>query len=127
MGRFIDTIVLVGAIKDELHSAALRHMQSVSRDPETFLPFSSALEFDLVLKGRGFTDKERADALDWLTSSIPPDKVACGSLSSLVEAARLQSNGMGYFDSLVAALALASDGVVITKDREMSKVVKTKW
>jgi predicted nucleic acid-binding protein len=129
LGRFIDTIVLVGTInpKDESHSVAQAHMQSISSDPETFLPFSSALEFDLVLKARGYTDDERANALEWLVSSVPPGKVACNSLSSLTEAARLQKDGMSYFDSLIAALALGSDGVVVTKDREISGVVKTEW
>jgi len=127
--RLIDTMVLVGALnpKDSLHQEAFGHLDTVKRDLETFLPLTSAVEFDLVIKGRGFTAKEREDALNWLAYTIPSDKVVCNSLASLKEAAVLQERGMGYFDSMIAALALESDAVVVTKDREISGVAKTTW
>ncbi|MBI3859259.1 MAG: PIN domain-containing protein [Thaumarchaeota archaeon] len=125
----MDTLVLVGALnpKDGLHKEALRHLESLSGDSETFLPVSCAFEFDLVLKGRSYTLKERENALEWLSYSVPDDKLSCNSLPSLRAAIRLQEKGMGYFDSMIASLALESGAVVVTKDREISEVVRTEW
>lgn len=127
--RLLDTIVLIGAINpnDALHEDASRHLNSVTRDSETFLPFISAIEFDLVMKGRRYTSKEREDALDWLSYAVPSSKVVCNSVLSLRKAAKLQDKGVGYFDSMIAALALAMDAVVLTKDRVISEVAKTSW
>lgn len=127
--RLADTVVLVGALnpKDGLHQDALLHLKSITTDPETFLPISAALEFDLVLKGRGYTNSEREVTLDWLVSSVPSEKLACNTLPSLSQATILQEKGMGYFDSVITALALSSRGTVITTDKEISKAVETDW
>ena len=97
------------------------------RDPETYLPASTVLEFDLVLKARGYTSKERENALDWLSSSVAEDKILCSSVASLGESARLQEKGMGYFDSLITSLAAATNALVVTKDRAISEFVRTGW
>jgi predicted nucleic acid-binding protein len=113
--------------KDRLHQVAKRHLESISRDSETLLPASTSFEFDLVLKGRSYTFAERESALDWLASSIPSDKVVSNSLASLRRAVELQEGGMGYFDSMISSLAITTNAVVITTDKEISKVVKTDW
>jgi len=127
--RLIDTVVLVGAInpKDHLHHDARRHLEEVSHDPETFLPVSTSIEFDLVLKGRSYTFVERENALDWLASSIPSDKVTSISTASLRRAVELQERGMGYFDSIISALAITTSALVVTTDKAISKVAKTEW
>ena len=129
MKRLLDTVVLVGALnsKDRLHEDAKRHLESVSRDSETFLPVSVSIEFDLVLKGRDYSFVERENALDWLISTIPSDKIAANTLSSLRRAVELQQKGMGYFNSMISALAITSDAVVVTTDKEISRVTKTEW
>lgn len=113
--------------KDRLHQDAKRHLESVLHDSETFLPVSTSFEFDLVLKGRGYTFVERENALDWLASSIPSDKLAGNSIASLRRAVEFQERGIGYFDSIISALAATTNAVVVTMDKEISKVAKTDW
>jgi predicted nucleic acid-binding protein len=110
-----------------LHEESQRHFESLAEDSETFLPTSSAFEFDLVLKGRGYTAGEREQTLEWLAHSVPRSKLISNSLSSLRGAAGLQEKGMGYFDSMIASLALETNSVVVTRDKEISQVAKTVW
>ncbi len=127
--RLTDTMVLVGALnpKDVFHKVAFGHLEAVRRGPDTFVPSMAAVEFDLVMKGRGYTSREREDALDWLANMIPSEKIVCNSVFSLREAAKLQEKGMGYFDSMISALALEKDAVVITRDKVISEAAKIIW
>jgi len=127
--QIVDTIVLVGAInpRSANHDLASRYVSLVGKDEETFVPLVSAIEFDLVMKGRKYTSSQRRDAFEWLTHMVPSVKIACNSVFSLRTAIEFQESGMGYFDSLIAALAIERNATVLTTDEEISEVAKTRW
>jgi len=127
--QLIDAVVLVGATDPENshHDLASRYLDLLRRDDETFLPLISAIEFDLVLKGRKYTIIQREDAFDWLSYFAPSFKIASNSISSIRTAVELQQSGMGYFDSLVTSLAIENDATVVTTDKEIGKIAKTRW
>lgn len=79
------------------------------------------------MKGRNFTLNERREAFEWLGLMIPPERVLCNSMPSLRTALNLQKRGLGYFDSLIAAVAIEKDAHVVTTDKAVSRVAKTEW
>jgi predicted nucleic acid-binding protein len=127
--QLVDTIALIGAInvESEYHSVASRHLDRVKDDDETYVPLTSLMEFDLVMKGRNYTFNQRKDAFNWLTNFIPQSKIIGGSVDSFKIATELEETGMGYFDSLISAIAIEKNAIVLTTDAEISRVVKTKW
>ncbi|MHB1867970.1 MAG: type II toxin-antitoxin system VapC family toxin [Nitrososphaerales archaeon] len=129
MPQITDTMVLIGAInpRNPNHASASRYLNLVSRDTETFVPLVSIMEFDLVMKGRAYTANQRKEAFEWLAESIPENKIISNSIHSIQTAVDLQESGMRYFDSLITAIAIEEDAVVLTKDNEISKAAKSKW
>ncbi|MHB8566852.1 MAG: hypothetical protein ACYC7D_00865 [Nitrososphaerales archaeon] len=85
------------------------------------------IEFDLVMKGREYTSNQRKNAFDLLAGSIPEEKIISNSTDSLKIVIDVEEKGIGYFDSLISALAIEKDAVALTPDKVMSEVVKTKW
>jgi predicted nucleic acid-binding protein len=55
------------------------------------------------------------------------DNDLTSSVGSLKIAAGLEETGMSYFDSLISAIAIEKDAIVLTPDEEISKVAKIKW
>ena len=127
--QLTDTIVLVGAMnpKSEHHPKAKKYLSLVNDDQDTLVPAVSLVEFDLVMKGRNYTHDQRSDAFDWLSSFIPEGKIIPNSPSSLKIAVNLERNGLSYFDSLISAIAIEKDAIVLTTDEMISRVVQTEW
>ena len=127
--QIVDTIVLVCAInpRSANYEKASHYLDLLGKDEETLVPLVSVIEFDLVMKGRKYTSSQRKDAFEWLAHVTPSAKMTSNSALSIKAAVGLQESGMGYFDSLIAALAIDLDSIVLTKDKEISKVVRTKW
>ncbi len=127
--RLLDTVVLVGSlnIKDKHHKKAVRYLDMLSVDNDTFIPVSTMLEFDLLMKARDYTDNERRSTWIELSPKISSQKVLGQSVTTLVRASELQREGMGYFDSLVTALAQELNSIVITNDRDITKHVESEW
>ncbi len=55
---------------------------------------------------------------------IPETRVLPSSVTSLKIAAGLEETGMSYFDSLISAIVMEKDAVVLTSDEAISKI---KW
>lgn len=109
------------------HDLSFRYLGLVGEDEETFVPLTSVIEFDLVMKGRKYTSSQRKDAFGWLAHMVPSVKIAFNSVVYMREAIKLQESGMGYFDSLIAGLAIERNAAVLTTDKEISKITRTKW
>jgi predicted nucleic acid-binding protein len=114
-------------VKSEHHLKASKYLNRVDQDEETFVPLTSLIEFDLVLKGRDYTFNQRKDMFDWLANFVPETKIVSGSLSSLKIAVELEEKGMSYFDSLISGAAIEKDATVVTPDPVISKFAKTMW
>ena len=127
--KLVDTVALIGYLnpKDKEYKRSVHHLERVSADDEVFVPVTTLLEADLVMKIRQYSESERETSWAALESAIPREKVVPNSVSSIRSAAGLQKAGMDYFDSLIASLAKESDSDVITTDASIKDVVKTEW
>jgi predicted nucleic acid-binding protein len=127
--KLVDTVAIIGFLnpKDRAHERAVEHLRRVSSDDVVLVPAVLLIEADLVMKLRGYGDSERQTSWRALESEIPANKVVPSSVSSIYHAVELQKQGMDYFDSLVASLAIETGSAVITTDRRIKDVVETEW
>ena len=108
---------------DRLHLQAVSLLNKPGRG--LLMGTFALMEFDVVLKSRGFSGKARRDEMTLLTvdfprvaTSVHPISPKTLYLASLCE----ERFGLGYFDSLLAAEASDHDGVIISTDREFERV-----
>lgn len=129
MMRLLDTVVIVGALNpdDDHHGKASTYLDRLRRAPAVHIPDSTLFEFDLLMKARGYTEAERETTWLELSPKIPRKKIVNISPTVLAAASELQAEGMGYFDSLITALALELRASVITDDRAIAARVKAEW
>jgi predicted nucleic-acid-binding protein len=126
--KLLDTIVLVGAMnpEDKYHKAAMGHLRAVQSAGKVYVPTSSLIEFDLVMRSREYAEVEIRETWTAIAPLIDR-KVVVTSPSAHLIAAEMRSQGLTYFDSLIAALAKEMEAVVITRDPEISRHVDTEW
>lgn len=127
--RLIDTVVIIGFLNanDRLHTRSLEHLQKISGQNDIFVPVTSLIEADLLMKISGYSDSERDVSWGAIESEIPDKKVFPNSASSIRGALELQKSGIDYFDSLVASLAKETGSTVITTDKRIGDIVDTEW
>ena len=114
----LDTVVLFGAA-DPLHERSKRFLARL-REPDYFLAGFGMLEFDIVMKSRGFSYRERMLQHALLAKDYPASTVKVRSVSPTVLflTARIEGEeGTDYFDAGVAAEAKSLDGLVVSSDR----------
>ncbi len=119
-----DTEVLFAlGTKDPKHSQALQLLKGKT---DVVAPDVAVLEFQLVLKARGRSPAELRTAMLALREVLARYGVKeAGTISSSSLALRCELEekyGLSYFDSLVAAAALALDRKVISSDRAFDNV-----
>ncbi len=117
----LDTVVLFGAAdpKDPAHEKSKRFLARLG-EPDYYLAGFAMLEFDIVMKSRGFSYGERMARHALLAKDYPPSsvKVRPVSPSVLFLAARIEGEeGTDYFDAGVTAEAKSLDGLVVSSDR----------
>ncbi|MGI0081537.1 MAG: type II toxin-antitoxin system VapC family toxin [Nitrososphaerales archaeon] len=127
--KLIDTVAIIGFLnpKDRLHARSAEHIRGVSTQDDFFVPVTSLVEADLLMRISGYTDSEREISWRAIESEIPTDKVVPNSASSIHQAVDLQKDGLDYFDSLVAALAKETGSTVITTDKRIGDIVQVVW
>lgn len=127
--RVLDTIVIVGAlnVRDSHHRKASKYLDMLAMDNDVFMPLSTLIEFDLLMKARDYTDDERRSSWIELAPKISSQKIIGQTASTFVRASELQNEGMGYFDSLITALAQEFNSSVITDDKDIAIHVETEW
>jgi PIN domain nuclease of toxin-antitoxin system len=122
----LDTVVLFTAAdsKDRRHSAAKNHMKNLRKRNHRLSTFA-ILEFDIVLKSRGFSFDERMEKVALLIKDFPHVTKRMSSITpaTIYLTARLEKElAMDYFDAGIASEALQSDGIVVSTDRAFDKV-----
>jgi len=128
--RLLDTVALIGYLnpKDKEHRRSKEHVTEVGLETNgTFVPNTSLLEADLVMKIRGYSHSEREISWRALESKVPPHRVLPNSVQSIYSALALQEKGLDYFDSLIASLALETNSVVVTTDKAIGEFAQTEW
>jgi len=119
-----DTEVLFAlSPRDPKHSLV---MQLLASRADVVVPDVAVLEFQLVLRARGKRPAEVRTAMLALHEAIVRhgmEETQTLSTSSLSLQSELEERyGLSYFDSLVAAAALVSDGRVISDDEAFDRV-----
>ena len=127
--KLLDTLVIVGALNpdDAHHKKASGYLDRLGKSAEIAIPDSTLIEFDLLMKARNYTEAEREITWLELSPKMPLGKVVPMSSTALTTASALQAEGMGYFDSLVTALAIELRAIVITDDKAIAARVKSEW
>jgi len=129
----LDTIVLFGAAdpKDSHHKKSTEYLARLS-EPSYYIAGFALFEFDIVMKSRGFSFKERMLRHALLARDYPvsTSKVRAPSPTTLYLAVDIEgTERIDYFDAGVAAEAKALDGVVVSTDRVFDDLhgVKRIW
>jgi len=126
--KLLDTVVFVSSLNPAAnnHKTAISHMMSLRSSRDIFVPSSTLTELDLVLRNNGYTRSEIFETWQALGPLIG-QKLAATTPTAHQMAAMLRLKGLAYFDSLITALALEKNAIVITKDTAMAKHVQTEW
>lgn len=122
----LDTIVLFGAMdpKDPAHRESLRYL-SLLDNPEYYLAGFALLEYDIVLKSRGFMPRERMTYHAVLSKDFPNLTTKTRQLSPeamYMTAMIEEEKSLDYFDAGVAAETKLFDGRVVSKDPVFEKL-----
>lgn len=120
----LDTVVLFAALSeaDPRHEKALSYMAKLGEDGYR-LSAMALVEFDIVLKSRGFLYERRMEVFALLAADYPRARVSQLSPLTFYLAAKIEKEqGLDYFDAYVAAEALLHDGVVVSTDEAFDRV-----
>jgi predicted nucleic acid-binding protein len=122
----IDTVVLYGAAdtSDAYHQKSVDCLNKLGRDG-FLLGGSALLEFDVLLKSRGFSPAGRMEEMNLMMLDFPgvvSSTHIVGPRTIYLAALYEEQFSLGYFDSLVAAEATEHDGAIVSTDRELEKV-----
>jgi len=109
--------------KDHKHQQAMKMLDSAS---DLMMPDSAAIEYQAVLRSRGRSPAQTKLALLALHEALTRKKVKEAktiSTSLLAYQAELEEKyGLSFFDSLIAASALALDRKVVSDDQAFDRV-----
>lgn len=126
--KLLDTMVLVSAMNpaDKYHKAGMAYLTRLQSAHQSYVPTSTLTEFDLVMRNNEYTEGEIAETWTAIAPLIG-NRVMATTPSAHVTATEMRLKGLTYFDSLIVALAKETKAVVITRDAEIAKHVKTEW
>ena len=126
-------MVLFGAAdpKDPAHGRSIAYLARLG-EPGFYLAGFALIEFDIVMKSRGLTYRERMVRHALLARDYPLTKTRSKAVSPeiLYLAARTEGEDrIDYFDAGVAAEAKVLDGHVVSTDRVFDRLhgVKRVW
>ncbi len=129
----LDTVVLFGAAdpRDPIHEKSLDHLTRLEQ-PEYYLASFALVEFDIVMKSRGFTYGERMERHALLARDFPAASIKTRAISPQVLhlAASIEGEaGIDYFDACVAAEAKAQDGIIVSTDGVFNRLkgIRRRW
>jgi len=109
--------------RDPKHEDALR---KIKETPGLVVPDTAILEFQVVLRSRGRTASQvkiALLALRQILSQYKVREVSTLNTGLLVNQCELEEKyGLSYFDSLIAASALALDKRIVSDDRAFDKI-----
>lgn len=131
--KMLDTVALVAFVdpKHPLHTTAKKHVESLTTEPEVFLPSTVLLELDLVLKGTEFKPHQRKEIFELLRKVIPENKILPLTMEVMKKAIDLDSKARWtshYFDAIIAAYAANHSATILTSDRMIPTLgVPVEW
>jgi len=129
----LDTVVLFGAAnpKDPYHKKSAEYLARLT-EPGYYVAGFALFEFDIVMKSRGFSLRDRMLrhallARDYRASTSKARALSPTTLYLAIDIEGTQR--IDYFDAGVAAEAKALDGTVVSTDRVFDNLngVKRIW
>jgi len=123
----IDTLVLFAAADslDKLNEKGLSYLSDVNTHRHWFIPSFALLEFDLVLKSRGYSESDRMEKYALLINDHPniEKKIIPITPRIIHETARIESlYDVDYFDAGMIATALILDKKIATVDKKIARI-----
>lgn len=129
----LDTVVLFAAAdpKDKAHSRGLYYLDRL-KQTDYYVACFALVEFDIVLKSRGYKYEERMTRHALLAKDFPLTNVKVRPLSPelLYVSSKLEGEEkIDYFDAAIAAEAKMYDGQVVSSDRVFDRLsgVHREW
>jgi predicted nucleic acid-binding protein len=126
--KLLDTVVLIGAIREEdkHYEKARMHLDALRTEKDVYVPSSILLEFDLELKAHGYTPKERRLTWEEIVAKVSAHKVLPLTASAVAEVPELETE-LSYFDAIIVGMAKQLGACVVTTDKEIGSKVKACW
>ncbi len=124
----LDMLIAFVNKADKLHSIAVRIFEAIisGRLGNVAVPTSAYMEYELVLKSRGYSEDTILSDIDAFRKIRNLGEVPLTS-EVLIKASELRKKyGITYFDSLHAASALLHDKKIISKDRAYREIRELK-
>jgi len=115
--EIVDTVYLVALLNpdDPKHEEAVELLSDLGTSRR--VSQAALIELDLLMKSRGFTIEERRNAWLVLTRVIPEEAVELLAPKVFAVAVELyESEGLDYFDALVAAQCVVRNAKPVTTD-----------
>jgi predicted nucleic acid-binding protein len=115
--EIVDTVYLVALLNpdDPKHEEAVELLSDLGTSRR--VSQAALIELDLLMKSRGFTIEERRNAWLVLTRVIPEEAVELLAPKDFAVAVELyESEGLDYFDALVAAQCVVRNAKPVTTD-----------
>jgi len=109
---------------DKYHEIAVKLFKSIASGKVRNVKVASSayLEYDLILRSKGYSDREIGEDLA-MFSSISNLGEAPLTAKVLIKASEIRGkHGLTFFDSLHGATALLTDGTMISVDEAYKKV-----
>ncbi|MHA1589684.1 MAG: PIN domain-containing protein [Candidatus Njordarchaeales archaeon] len=122
--EIVDTVYLVAYFRpsDNLHDDAIRIIESL--DEEKKISEAALIEFDLLMKSRGFRPIERIQTWKFLDKLINHDFVELVTpIDMAVATYLLEKYDVEYFDSIIAAQCILREARPLTTDDDIIRVV----
>ena len=117
--------------KHPMHDKGKKLVESLATEPDVYLPTTSIIELDLVLKGAEFKFRQRKEIFGLLKQVIPDQKVLLLSLSVIEKAVELDNKAKWashYFDVIIAAFAMNYSAKILTTDKMIPTLgVEVDW
>lgn len=120
--KIVDTVYLVAYFRSEdpTHAKAVEVIENLNE--EVKVSEAALLEFDLLLKSRGFKFDERIEVWSILNGLVYKEYIEIVTPLDLLLTTYITSEyGLDYFDSLISAQCIIRGADPVTNDKEIIK------
>jgi len=107
---------------DPIHEESIEIIENLGRERK--ISQAALIEFDLLMKSRGFSYSERIKTWSILKGLISIEVIEILSPLDIIVATYLvEKYGMDYFDSLIASQCITRKASPITTDKNIESIV----
>ncbi|MGP3668040.1 MAG: type II toxin-antitoxin system VapC family toxin [Candidatus Bathyarchaeota archaeon] len=124
----LDLLIALVNREDGLHEAASKLFEAAAhgRIGKITIATSALMEYELILKSRGYSEEDIATDIRALTSIRNVDEAPINAQVMLTAINLRKKYQLTYFDSLHAATAILHDGAIISTDKAYREIKELK-